>query len=329
MSNPHLQTLFAQYDRADGLSLERQRIKVPLTDGDHVLLDSHKPVKLLEKVPLTLIIHGLSGSSESHYVLGLQKALSAMGWPSIAMNCRGATSPNDRVRAYHAGASDDVIGVFNYLITVQERPIVIVGYSLGGSMTLKSLAELGNHPRLLGGVAVSTPLHLASCADRLDRGFSRLYRKHLLSEMDSLWRNKLGFLQADGRHAEAAQIRSRLATGPFSSFWDFDNRVMAPLHGYQDVHDYYARCTPNQFLRQIVVPTLVIHAKDDPFMQSSVVPQASELSPSIHFELSPTGGHVGFISGSLTRPIYYLEKRIPQFLSMLHLQSDASLPCSQ
>jgi predicted alpha/beta-fold hydrolase len=93
---------------------------------------------------------------------------------------------------------------------------------------------------------------------------------------------------------------------------------MAPLHGFDGVHDYYARCRPNQFLKDIKVPTLVIHALDDPFMSPLVIPQASELSPMIHFELAETGGHVGFISGSVTNPVYYLEHRIPAFLNYVY-----------
>ena len=161
LANPHLQTLFASVHRKTRPQLTRQRQRITLADGDFVLLDAHTPAQVSPNAPLVLVIHGLSGSSDSHYVLGLQKALAKQHWPSVAMNCRGATEPNQATRAYHAGASDDVRGVFQYLVDSQERPIIIVGYSLGGSMTLKTLAELGAHPRLMAGVAVSTPLEMA------------------------------------------------------------------------------------------------------------------------------------------------------------------------
>jgi len=262
---------------------------------------------------MTLIVHGLGGSSESHYVLGLQKALSVRGWPSAAMNCRGAKRPNHATRAYHAGASDDVIHVFRALAAGGRR-VALVGYSLGGSMVLKSLAELKQDPRLLGGVAVSVPLDLALCADQMNRGLSRLYRKHLLTALDSLWRSKIDHLRTRNAHAEADRISHHLGERAYTSFWEFDDKVMAPLHGFADVHDYYRRCRPAQFLKDIRVPTLVIHAGDDPFMTPDVVPAADQLSPSVHFEFAPQGGHVGFISGTLLNPDYYLERRIPAFL---------------
>ena len=318
LANPHLQTLFASVHRKTRPQLTRQRQRITLADGDFVLLDAHTPAQVSPNAPLVLVIHGLSGSSDSHYVLGLQKALAKQHWPSVAMNCRGATEPNQATRAYHAGASDDVRGVFQYLVDSQERQIIIVGYSLGGSMTLKTLAELGAHPRLMAGVAVSTPLEMAICAKRLDKGFSMIYRKHLLDELHTLWYAKLRYLENTGAAIEAKKIEQCLTHAPFTSFWQFDDLLMAPLHGFNGVHDYYARCRPNQFLKDIKAQTLVIHALDDPFMSPLVIPQASELSPMIHFELAETGGHVGFISGSVTNPVYYLEHRIPAFLNYVY-----------
>jgi predicted alpha/beta-fold hydrolase len=305
LGNPHLQTVFATLlHRRQPPSLPRHSREIALPDGDHILLDCHDPASPA---------HGLGGSSESHYVLGLQKALSAWGWPSAAMNCRGAKRPNHATRAYHAGASDDVIHVFRVL-AAEGRRVALVGYSLGGSMVLKSLAELQQDPRLLAGAAVSVPLDLALCADQMNRGLSRFYRKHLLTALDSLWRGKIRHLRARDAHEEADRISRHLGERPFASFWEFDDKVMAPLHGFADVHDYYRRCRPAQFLKDIRVPTLVIHAGDDPFMTPDVVPAADQLSPSVHFEYAPQGGHVGFIGGTLLNPDYYLERRIPAFL---------------
>lgn len=317
LENAHVQTVFATLHRRNLPKVERHRQEVTLPDGDHVFLDRHLPGGVAADAPLVLIVHGLGGSSESHYVLGLQKALGAMGWPSAALNCRGARIPNRATRAYHAGASDDVISVFNTLADSEHRRVALVGYSLGGSMVLKSMAELGNDARLLGGVAVSTPLDLAGCADRMNQGLSRFYRKHLLTGLENLWKAKIAHFREIGANAEAEFISQRLGTQPYTSFWDFDHKVMAPLHGFTDVHDYYRRCAPNQFLLHIQRPTLIIHSTDDPFMTPGVVPATDRLSPSIHFELASRGGHVGFIGGSMARPVYYLEQRIPAFLQQV------------
>lgn len=323
LANPHLQTVFATLHRRQPPAIDRRRQEITLPDGDHLLLDRHDPAETDPAAPLVLIVHGLGGSSDSHYVRGLQRALGRMGWPSAAMNCRGSRQPNRATRAYHAGASDDVIAAFRAL-QPEGRPIALTGYSLGGSMVLKSLAELGDEPDLLGGVAVSVPLDLAVCADRMDRGLSRLYRRHLLTALQDLWRAKLRHFRDRAAHAEADLLERHQVDRDFASFWEFDDRVMAPLHGFADVHDYYRRCSPNQFLPSIRKPTLVIHAGDDPFMSPAVLPAAEGLSPSIHFELAPRGGHVGFIGGSLLRPEYYLELRIPDFLK--HVAAERARP---
>lgn len=317
LANPHAQTLFPQWHRAKGIVLERHAETVVLADGDEIRLDMHLPGSPEADAPMTLIIHGLSGSSQSHYVLGLQTELSRLGWPSAAMNCRGSVNPNRKLRAYHAGASDDVAEVFRHLVSRYGRRIAIVGYSLGGSMTLKTAAELGDCTDFLGAVTVSTPLHLGTCANRLDTGFSRIYRRHLLSELEVLWQEKAKYLRQIGDIPSATRIETCLTDAVQGSFWDFDDRLMAPLHGFRDVHDYYARCSPGQFLTAIKRPVLVIHAEDDPFMHPSIIPAENRLSPAVHFELSPRGGHVGFIGGSALKPEYYLEKRIPQFLRWL------------
>ncbi|HEX5277016.1 MAG TPA: hydrolase [Fluviicoccus sp.] len=323
LENPHLQTVFATLHRRRPPQLLRLRREIMLPDGDHILLDCHMPSQPDTGAPLTLIIHGLGGSSDSHYVLGLQKALALRGWPSAAMNCRGSRRPNQATRAYHAGASDDVISVLNVLASEEpQRKIALAGYSLGGSMVLKALSELGDDARLFGGIAVSVPLDLARCADRMDRGLSRAYRKHLLDGMGELWRAKIRFFRQTGRMEEARLLLKHVGSGRFRSFWEFDQQVMAPLHGFTDVHDYYRSCAPNRFLSGIRAPTLIIHSTDDPFMDPGVVPGTEHLSAAIHFELAGRGGHVGFIGGSLRRPVYYLEERIPEFL--MHLRRAGS-----
>ena len=317
LKNAHLQTLFASVHRRKPLSIKRERETILLSDGDHLFLDFHYPSHETVNSPLVLVIHGLSGSSVSHYVIGLQKSLATQGIPSVAMNCRGSIQANHAVRAYHAGASDDVRDVFTYLTEHQARPIIIVGYSLGGSMTLKTLSELGKHPRLLAGVAVSTPLELAPCANRLDAGISIIYRQYLLNGLHELWQKKYQHFLAQDDTVALQRLDNVLQHAPFKSFWQFDDLLMAPLHGFANVDDYYQRCRPNQFLSKIQVPTLVIHALDDPFMSVDVIPAEHALSPQIRFELAKHGGHVGFIGGSLQQPEYYLESRIPAFINSI------------
>ena len=318
LNNSHLQTLFpVMMRRAEPLPRVRERLG--LSDGDWLYLDWRLPRSWMgSERPLVVIVHGLTGSSQSQYVLGLQSALDDMGWASVAMNCRAATGePNDKPRAYHAGAHDDVAEVMR---TVYERypevPLALVGYSLGGAMTLNYLAREQTPPTLFAAATVSVPLQLGACADRLDQGFSKVYRKHLLGELCKTWAAKAQRLSELGNKAVAAHIRARLAQGPFTSFREFDDALMAGMHGFRDGEDYYARCSPRQYLSRITTPVLVLQSADDPFLSPESLPTTRELSPAVHLEISPRGGHVGFVEAGehWREPRYYLERRIPHFL---------------
>lgn len=321
LNNSHLQTLFPAMMRRI-VPLPRVRERLTLSDGDWLCLDWRLPRSWMGSGrPLVMLVHGLTGSSQSQYVLGLQQALDAMGWASVAMNCRAATGePNDRPRAYHAGAHDDVAEVMH---TVHERypdvPLALVGFSLGGAMTLNYLAREKLPANLFAASAVSVPLMLGACADRLDQGFSRIYRKHLLAELCKTWSRKAERLAELGDEEVATHIRDRLAQGPFTSFRVFDDVLMAGIHGFRNGEDYYARCSPRQSLLRITTPVLVLQAADDPFLAPECMPTTRELSPAVHLEISPRGGHVGFIEAGehWREPRYYLERRIPHFLQAM------------
>lgn len=325
LHNAHLQTLYPTlFRKLEAPACVRE--KVALSDGDWLYLDWHLPKDWKDSgMPLTVIVHGLSGCSGSHYVMGLQKALAQRGWASVAMNCRGATGEaNDLPRAYHAGAHDDLAAVMRLVAERYETvPLSLVGYSLGGAMTLNYLATMPLPAHLFAATAVSVPLDLASCAERLDQGLSQIYRKHLLDNLMRAWRRKVVKLRVVGRDVDAERVEHLLALGPFNSFRAFDDAVIAPLHGFHSADDYYARCSPLQHLDRIHCPTLIIQAADDPFLTPRCFPEASTLSPSIYLDVSPQGGHVGFVSaGEQWRdPVYFLEQRIPAFL-------DAQVPDS-
>lgn len=316
LRNAHAQTLFSTFFRKPPM-LARVREELLLPDGDFVDLDWYRPAGWTGATPLVLVVHGLSGSSDSHYVLGLQAELAARGWASVAMNCRGASGrPNNRALAYHAGASGDILAVLRHMASRHpDVPRALVGYSLGGSMTLTLMGQQQQEAPVFAAVAVSVPLQLQLCADRMDSGFSRVYRQHFMETLVAYWQDKVLHLEQRGDRKSAERVRGQLARGPFRSFWQYDNALVAPLHGYRDVHDYYDRASPRQFLSRIARPTLVIQSVDDPFMTPEVLPAAHELSPAVHFELCRKGGHVGFIEGGTPMaPVYYLERRIPVFL---------------
>jgi predicted alpha/beta-fold hydrolase len=267
-----------------------------------------------------LVLHGLTGSSNSPYVAGLQKALASQGWASAALNWRGCSGePNLLARSYHSGASEDLAAAIAHLRTQRPlAPLYAVGYSLGGNVLLKHLGETGEASGLQGAAAVSVPFRLDQCADRIGLGFSRVYQKHFMREMLAYIRLKQSRFLQDGRADGLKTLEALGSLEKMRTFWDFDGRVTAPLHGFLSAEDYYRRASSRYYLGEIRTPTLIIQAADDPFVFAHSLPEASELSDCTEFELLAKGGHVGFVEGSLKHPSYYLERRIPQWLREEH-----------
>ena len=313
LSNSHLQTIYPALLRkaADPPEYRRERLTTP--DHDFIDIDYCGNGDR----PLIILIHGLTGSSQSVYIKGLQKVLFKQGFRSAALNFRGCSgSSNNKARSYHSGETEDIHFLYQTLRQREpETPLGAVGFSLGGNVLLKWLGEQGVQLDLFAAVAVSVPLLLDICATKLDRGFSKLYRGNLLAELKAYMNNKRLHLESLGQTQEAMKIEALGDLSAISSFWQYDNRVVAKLHGFSDVHDYYRRSSSRQYLKSIAVPTLLIQAVDDPFMTPEVLPGADELSPQVQLEFTRHGGHVGFISGSIPfRPKYWLEQRIPAFL---------------
>jgi len=328
LGNPHLQTLWSPLLRKQP-SLVRDRERLNLPDGDFIDVDWH-PGQQVNKSPLVVLLHGLTGSSSSAYMLGMQKAVARLGWQSVAMNFRGCSGrPNRLPRAYHSGDTGDI----NYLLKLCRkrfpgRMIFVIGYSLGGNALCKWLGEQADAKPVDGAVAVSAPYQLDQCATRLDRGFSKLYRKHLIGELVNLIEQKKTMFQRLGQRSYWQQLHTLGPLNKIRSFWQFDDQVVAPLHGFDSAGDYYNRSSARQFIPLINIPTLLVHARDDPFMPSGVIPERSECPQNVELAITPKGGHVGFVmadkfvkSGVANRyGKYWLEYHIPGWLQNLQQQ---------
>jgi len=302
LPGPHAQTLWpTSFRPRPRLELTRERLE--LDDGDFLDLAWTRP----NGGPVVIVIHGLEGSLDSHYARGTLKALQDAGYQALFMHLRGCSGePNRLDRSYHSGASDDLAALIRHVtVTRGEPPAAAVGFSLGGNLLLKYLGEQGPDSPLRAAVAVSVPYRLLECAQRLDRGFSRLYRRHLVDRLRASYRRKFR-----DRPEPLVVDLQRL-----DNFFDFDDRITAPLNGFDGALDYYNRCSSRHFVGNIHTPTLLLHAADDPFMSPRTPPGVDELGPGVSLELSPHGGHVGFVSGRLPgRAEYWLERRIPEYL---------------
>ena len=308
----HLQTIYPSLLRQVNLGSTR-RERLFTADNDFIDVDWFAE----EHQPLIVLLHGLTGSSQSGYIKGLQLKLAQEGFRTAALNFRGCSGElNHRARSYHSGETADLDYLYNTLRKREPNtPMGMIGFSLGGNVLLKWLGEISDKTSLFAAVAVSVPLQLNICATTLDKGFSRLYRYRLLSELKEFISAKRIYLEQLGLIDEAQKIVELGDITKITSFWQYDDRVVATLHQFKDVHDYYQQSSSRQFLAFIKVPTLVIQAIDDPFMTPEVLPSHEQLSDVVQLEVTKGGGHVGFISGKTPfKPVYWLEQRVPEFL---------------
>ena len=280
---------------------------------DDDFLDLHR-IDAPANAPRLLILHGLEGTVHSHYAGGMLHEAWQRGWAADLLIFRSCgDEPNRALRLYHSGETSDLDFVVRRLIADDPaRPLFIAGVSLGGNVLLKWLGEQGDRApeQLLSAAAVSVPFDLARGSRHLDRGFSRLYQAHFLRSL----RRKA--LEKSTRFPGA--IRTENILRP-KTLYDFDDLVTAPVHGFRDADDYYARSSSLSYLSRIRVRTLLLSARDDPFLPSEVLDEVRAIAganPSLHIEFVEQGGHVGFISGSFPwRPFYYAEWRVAEFLS--------------
>ncbi len=310
LGNRHAQTIFPSLPMSGAPQIELDSQPIDLPDGDVTNVDwmvGGPPADT--GAPLLIILHGLEGSAKSSYARSLMHAAAQAGWRAAVLHFRDCGDYRNRLpRRYHAGETNDIRYFLESLRTAgHEGPMLAAGFSLGGSVLLKYLGENGVSTPLHAAVAVSVPLSLHDSAEALTRGFSRVYQYHLLQRMKKALRRKFD------RHTAAFDWRRTMQARTFA---DFDDAVTAPLHGFSGKDDYYDRCSSAQFLAAIRRPTLIINARDDPFMTPDAIPEEALLSEDVQIEISNSGGHVGFVHGGRPwRPEFYLPSRIIGFLN--------------
>jgi len=291
----HLQTLWGPLLRQGGRPRLR-RERVPTSDGD--FLDVDWLANARAGAPLVLILHGLEGSSRSHYVSGLLREAAALGLGAVAMNFRSCSGELNRApRLYHSGETSDLDWLVGQLVARDpDRRVGLVGVSLGGNVALKWLGERGDEapPQVAGAVAISTPFDLAACAAALDTGLPRaLYTADFLRTMKAKVRAKAHLY--DGRVDVEAALRAR-------TFTEYDRFVTAPLYGFADERDYWTRSSSARYLARIRRRCLLINAVNDPFIPASALPLDAVAGSAWLEALFPLeGGHAGFLEGPLGR----------------------------
>lgn len=320
--NPHAQTILANYLRStNGVAYRRVRLDTP--DGDFLDLDfaSVPGIELEPKAPLVLLLHGLEGSARRSYASETYKQLARRGVRAVGMNFRSCSGELNRTSTlYHAGKTDDVAFVISWLERLfPEAPKGLVGFSLGANMLLKYLGERGEATPVQAAAAVSPPFDLGRIARTFHVGSGRPYASRF---MKSLREKALTHAQHNGSDIDVERVLKA------KSMADFDDAVTAPLHGFRDADDYYARNSSGQFLPSVQVPTLVIRALDDPMFGSDVPHMALARNEQLLALLVPHGGHVAFAEGIWPFSFrYWAERQAARFLAgLLRDQTDHAWP---
>jgi uncharacterized protein len=302
--NAHLETIFPSVIRRVAVKpYTRERINTP--DGDFLDLDWLQG----ESKKLFIISHGLEGSSDRPYVKGLARAAFYKGFDVLAWNFRGCSGEiNQKLRFYHSGATDDLHTVITHALGKnQYSEIVLSGFSLGGNLTLKYLGERKLNAKISGSVIFSAPVHLQSSCAKISRPSNWIYANRFLKSLKRkvLLKNK-NFPELDISYLSSIK-----------TIETFDDRYTAPIHGFANAAEYYDKNSSIHFIMDITVPTLIINAKNDPFLSEKCFPARELIGHSkVRLEIPLRGGHVGFAQFS-KNGMYWSEERAMQFVEQL------------
>ena len=260
-------------------------------------------------LPVILIVHGLEGSCESGYSVGIADKAWAQGFHAVRMNQRNCGGTERLTPTlYNSGLSGDFRAVLMDLIAEGFERIFFAGYSMGGNLVMKMAGELGNGaPKQLKGVAVVCPaLDLAACANALERTQNLVYQWHFVKNLMARYRRKTELFP---------ERYTKNGFGPIRTVREFDDEITAPCFGFKDAEEYYERSSAKNVVGQAAVPLLVITAKDDPFVPyESFLRARVEANPCVRFVAPDHGGHCGFISRSAGTERFWAEQRIVEFV---------------
>ena len=303
-SNGHVQTIHANLFRwVSQPKYTRKRIKTP--DGDFLDLDWSK----VGSKKLAILSHGLGADSSRTYITGMVHALNAKGFDALAWNYRGfGGTPNKTIRMTHAGATHDLEAVIQHALSLKKyKAIVLIGFSMGGNITLKYLGEQGKgiHPQIVKAVTFSVPCNLHEIAKQISKTSNKIYLLHFMTLLRNYIQKKTRVLPG------LLNIKNLEA---ITSFKEFDERYVVNQHGFKSAEDYWAQSSSDRYLENIKVPTLLVNAKDDPFLPESCFPiKKAKANPHFFLEMPDKGGHVGFVSLNLKNE-YWSEKRAVEFI---------------
>jgi uncharacterized protein len=306
--NAHINTIYpALFRQVEGVHYERERVETP--DGD--FLDLDWSARGAER--LLLLLHGLEGNAQRHYVRGMARYFNQQGWDALALNFRGCSGePNHQLRSYHIGETSDLGLVIRHVLSLgRYRTLVLVGFSLGGNVALKYLGEqpAAVPPEVKAAVVFSVPCEVVSANVEIDKWQNWPYRQRFMKSLNAKIAQKACLFPG----------QLSLPAEPPRDFKGFDGMFTAPIHGFHSAEDYWRRNSSLQFLPAIERPALLVNARDDTFLSPACYPVAlAEKQRHFYLESPRWGGHVGFVSQA-GAPVYWPEKRAYEFVEALGL----------
>lgn len=305
LKNGHLQTLYPYFFRKVR-DVQYSRKRLFTLDNDFIDID----ISDVGSKKLLILSHGLEGSTNTQYIMGMTKHFNNIGIDAISWNMRSCSGEmNWTEKFYHALTLNDLDQVINHGLSLKNYDeIYLLGFSLGAILTSNYLGERGKNidPRIKKAVVFSVPCDLRSSTIELSKPMNKMYSENFLATMRKkilLKHNTIGLSNVDIKHL-----------GKIKTFEEFDNRFTAPLHGFKDASDYYEKGSCKPKLKNIAIPTLMVNAKNDPFLGKDCFPIAeAHKNPNLFLEMPKSGGHVGFIN-SLGKGILWSELRAQAFL---------------
>ncbi len=303
ISGEHLETVIpSMFRKVSILPTHKERIFTP--DDDFLDLDWYQ----VNANHLIIVSHGLEGNSDSGYVKGLARVANSANFDALVWNFRGCSDEmNLTTKFYHSGATYDLRTVVEHAITKGYEKISLVGFSLGGNLTLKFMGELDTHPlkELKSAVVFSVPIDLSSGSDEIEKLKNKMYSLRFLKRLRKKLRSKHKNMGDKFPINELNDIKSLRA---------FDDIYTGPLHGFKDANDYYLQSSSLFYLPKIKIPTLIVNALNDPFLPKECYPYEQLIDHKhIWFETPKHGGHVGFMPAAKDGS-YWSERRAVEFI---------------
>jgi predicted alpha/beta-fold hydrolase len=303
--NSHFNTIYRALFMKENVRYSRKRV----TTWDHDFIDLD--FSLVGSQTLVILIHGLEGSSQSKYILAATSEFNNEAIDTVAFNLRSCSGEDNLLlHTYHSGKTDDVHFVVNHIIdNYSYENTVLVGYSLGGNLTLKYMGEFAKtqSSKIKCAVAVSVPVDLSSSSAVMSSYKNKVYMENFLKTL------RLKVLEKARKFPEFKFDKDKLLQA--KSFSDFDGLYTAPVFGYSGAEDYWEKASSKPYLKFIETPTLLITSKDDPFLGEECYPiKEAKASKNFYLEITKYGGHVGFIATFLHHQNRWLENRILNFI---------------